>query len=142
MITSTSGATVFVALRSSRPLSPGILRSASTRSTPPALSCSSPAWPSEATTTRYPSRFSVRSRLSRTAGSSSATRRVGASAIVVILEGEANRERGTPIGGVAPPDLAAVLLDDLPADGEAPPGALGLGGEERLEQGGGEVRGD
>src|SRR5713226_2262022 len=137
-ITSTSGATALASRSSSRPVSPGILRSESTRSTPPACSRSSAARPSGASTTAYPSRVSARSRLWRTAGSSSATRRVASgtvgSGMLELPDRQGHREGGPRPGSAAPADLAAVLLDDLARDGEAEPGPLRLGGEELLEE--------
>src|SRR5262249_11760322 len=116
---------------SSMPESPGILRSVSTRSTPPPCSRSSAACPSEATTTRYPSRASVRSRLSRSPGSSSATRMFAGSAMRS-LERQPDREARAAARPARPPDLAAVLLGDLPRDRQPEPRPLRLGREERL----------
>src|SRR5262249_47519278 len=133
-ITSTSGLRALAARRTSRPVSPGIFRSVRTRSRPPACSRSRAPRPSEATTTRYPARVSVRSRLSRSPGSSSATSSVAASGMDCPLAGEPDGEGHPAPGVVAPADLAAVLLDDLRGDGQPEPRALGLGGEEGLEE--------
>src|SRR5438874_10167711 len=119
------------------PVSPGILRSVRTRSMPPACSRSSAALPSEARMTRYPSRVSVRSRLSRSPGSSSATRSVAGSDMRRVRGGRAfdrqpDREGRAAPGSVQPADLSVVLLDDLARDREAEAGALGRGGEELL----------
>src|SRR5919197_4214226 len=133
-MTSTSGAIAFAARRTSMPVRPGILRSVTTRSLPPFLSCSSAPRPSEARMTRYPSRVSVRSRLSRSPGSSSATSSVAGSDIHGPLDRQPDREDRASAGPVRPPDLAAVLLRDLPRDREAETGALRLRGEELLEE--------
>ena len=50
------------------------------------------------------------------------------------LTGSTERERRARARRAAPPELAAVLLDDLPRDGQPEPRALRLGGEELLEE--------
>src|SRR5258705_5304720 len=135
MITSTSGETALASFRSSRPVSPGILRSESSRSTPPWRSRSSAACPSCASTTPYPSRVRVRSRLWRTAGSSSATSSMDWSVILGPLDRQGRREGRAGAGRTLPAKRAPVLLlDDLAGDVETQPRALGLGGEELLEE--------
>src|SRR2546425_1130706 len=141
-MTSTSGMIAFAARKSSSPVRPGILRSVTMRSTPPACTRSRAARPSEARTTRYPSRVSVRSRLSRSPGSSSATSSVAGSDMRRLLDRQPDRERRTPTGAVRPPELAAVLLGDLAGDRETEAGALGFRGEELLEELGTDVVGD
>src|SRR5512145_1396805 len=141
-ITSTSGAMALAARSSSIPLRPGILRSLRTRSMPPDWSRSRAARPSDAATTRYPSRVSVRSRLSRRPGSSSATRMRAGSAMDGSLDGQPEREADSAARTVLPAQLAAVLLGDLPCDRQPEPRALGLGGEERLEEAAGHLVGD
>src|SRR3990172_10528295 len=134
MMTSTSGATALTSRRSSRPVSPGILRSDRTRSTPPARNRSSAAWPSGASATWYPARVSVRSRLWRIAGSSSATSSIAGSDMLGPLDRKRDGEGGARADDATPADAAAVLLHDLAGDGEPESGALRLGGEELLEQ--------
>src|SRR5216117_126669 len=133
-ITSTSAAIALTARSSSMPDRPGILRSVRTRSTPPARRRSRAALPSEARITRYPSRVSVRSRLSRSPGSSSAISRVAGSDIQGPLDRQTNREDRAPARPVRPADLAAVLLRDLARDRETEAGALRLRREELLEE--------
>src|SRR5256886_8773731 len=133
-MTSTSGAIAFAARRTSIPVSPGILRSVTTRSIPPPWSRSSAPRPSEARMTRYPSRVSVRSRLSRSPGSSSAISSVAGSDIHGPRDRQPDREDRASARAVRPPDLAAVLLRDLARDREAEAGALRLRGEELLEE--------
>src|SRR5687767_10061909 len=134
-MTSTSGAIALAALSSSRPVSPGILRSVTMRSMPPACTRSRAARPSEARTTLKPSRVSVRSRLSRTPGSSSATSRRALSDMDgAPPQRQPDDERGAAARAVLPPQVAAVLLGDLPRDGQTEPRALRLGGEEGLEE--------
>src|SRR3989454_8708235 len=133
-ITSTSDAIALTARSSSIPESPGLLRSVRTRSTPPAWRRSRAALPSEARMTRYPSRVSVRSRLWRSPGSSSAISSVAGSDIHGPLDRQPDREDRAPARAVRPSDLAAVLLRDLTRDREAEAGALRLGGAELLEE--------
>src|SRR5882724_8829753 len=142
MITSTSGETALASFRSSRPVSPGILRSESSRSTPPWRSRSSAACPSWASTTPYPSRVSVRSRLWRTAGSSYATSSMDWSVILSPLDRQGRREGRAGAGRALPAKRAAVLLDDLPRDIETKARALRLGREELLEQALADIRRD
>src|SRR5712692_8849985 len=141
-MTSTSGMIAFAARKSSSPVRPGILRSVTMRSTPPACTRSRAARPSEASTTRYPSRVKVRSRLSRSPGSSSATSRVAGSDIRYPLDRQPDRERRAPRAAVRPADFAAVLLRDLSRDRESQAGTLRLRGEELLEKPGADVLGD
>src|SRR5436190_82607 len=115
-MTSTSGAIAFAARRTSMPVRPGILRSVTTRSIPP------------------PSRVSVRSRLSRRPGSSSAISSVAGSDMDGPLDRQSYREDRARARAVRPLDLAAVLLHDLARDREAEAGALRLRGEELLEE--------
>src|SRR3989442_1512915 len=138
-MTSTSGAIAFAARRTSMPVRPGILRSVTTRSIPPPWSRSSAPRPSEARMTRNPSRVSVRSRLSRSPGSSSAISSVAGSDMDGPLDRQPDREDRARARAVRPLDLAAVLLRDLARDREAEAGALRLRGEELLEEGGGEA---
>src|SRR5216110_2591517 len=133
-MTSTSGAIAFAARRTSIPVSPGILRSVTTRSIPPPWSRSSAALPSEARMTRYPSRVSVRSRLSRSPGSSSAISSMAGSDIHGPLDRQPDREDRATAGPIRPSDLAAVLLRDLARDRQAEAGALWLRREELLEE--------
>src|SRR5438128_4789684 len=133
-ITSTSDAIALTARSSSMPDSPGILRSVRTRSTPPAWRRSRAALPSEARMMRYPSRVSVRSRLSRSPGSSSAISSVAGSDIHRPLDRQPDREDRAPSRPIRPPDLAPVLLRNLARDREAEAGALRLRGEELLEE--------
>src|SRR5438128_727509 len=95
-ITSTSDAIALTARSSSIPESPGILRSVRTRSTPPAWRRSRAALPSEARMTRYPSRVSVRSRLWRSPGSSSAISSVAGSDTHGPLDRQPDREDRAP----------------------------------------------
>src|SRR6266542_1427813 len=135
MITSTSGETALASFRSSRPVSPGILRSESSRSTPPWRSRSSAACPSCASTTPYPSRVSVRSRLWRTAGSSSATSSMDWSVILGPLDRQRCGERGAGSRRALPAERSAVLLlDDLARDVEAESRSLRLRREELFEE--------
>src|SRR2546429_1228092 len=133
-MTSTSGAIAFAARRTSMPVRPGILRSVTTRSIPPPWSRSSAPRPSEARMTRNPSRVSVRSRLSRRPGSSSAISSVAGSDMDGPLDRRPDREDRARARAVRPLDLAAVLLHDLARDREAEAGALRLRGEELLEE--------
>src|SRR6059036_790698 len=133
-MTSTSGAIAFAARRTSMPVRPGILRSVTTRSIPPPWSRSSAPRPSEARMTRNPSRVSVRSRLSRRPGSSSAISSVAGSDMDGPLDRQSYREDRARARAVRPLDLAAVLLHDLARDREAEAGALRLRGEELLEE--------
>src|SRR5438552_16654101 len=132
-MTSTSGAIAFAARRTSMPVRPGILRSVTTRSIPPPWSRSSAPRPSEARMTRNPSRVSVRSRLSRRPGSSSAISSVAGSDMDGPLDRQSDREDRAR-ARARPLDLAAVLLHDLARDREAEAGALRLRGEELLEE--------
>src|SRR2546422_11035699 len=141
-MTSPSGMIAFAARKSSSPFRPGILRSVTMRRPPPACPRSRAARPSEARTTRYPSRVSVRSRLSRSPGSSSATSSVAGSDMRRLLDRQPDRERRPPTGAVRPPELAAVLLGDLAGDRETEAGPLGFRGEELLEELGTDVVGD
>src|SRR3989442_7094411 len=141
-MTSTSGAMALAACSSSMPERAGSLRSVRSRSRPPACRRSRGARPSEATTTRYPSRVSVRSRLSRSPGSSSETSRVAGSGMDGPLDRQPDGEAGARARPVRPADLAAVLLDDLARDRQAEAGPLRLGREERLEQSLGDLLGN
>src|ERR1051325_8613735 len=84
----------------------------------------------------------VRCRLSRSPGSSSATSSVAPSDTGGSLDGQPNPERRPRARLARPRQLAAVLLGDLARDREAEPGALGLRGEERLEELLGDLRAD
>src|SRR5688572_7005979 len=133
-MTSTSGTSVFAARSSSMPVRPGIFRSLKIRSSPPLWMRSSAARPSGARTTWYPARVSVRCKLSRSPGSSSATRSVGPSDTRGSLDGDTNGEGRAGARLARPRQLAAVLLRDLAGDGESEAGALRLRGEEVLEE--------
>src|SRR4030095_13075189 len=84
----------------------------------------------------------MRSRLWRTAGSSSATSRVGVSGMLQPLDRQRDGERRPRAGAARPMGLAAMLLGDLTGDREPEPGALGFGGEELLEEATADVLGD
>src|SRR5438046_411459 len=113
------------------PLSPW-MRSVTMRSIAPSCRRSRAARPSEASSTRYPSRVSVRSRLSRSPGSSSATSSVRSG--MRDLHGQPDGEHGAAARAIGPAQLTAVLLDDLPRDREPESRALGLRREELLEE--------
>src|SRR6266850_4817318 len=139
-MTSTSGAMVLAARSSSSPVRPGILRSVTMRSIAPSCRRSRAARPSEASSTRYPSRVSVRSRLSRSPGSSSATSSVRSG--MRDLHRQPDREHGAAPRPIRPAQLAAMLLDDLARDREPEPRALRLRGEELLEEAVADLGGD
>src|SRR5687768_3555734 len=80
---------------------------------------------------------------SRTRGSSSTIRTVGASPIASTAprQGQTHRERRAAAGRTLGPDLTAVLLHDLVADRQSEAGAFAdrLGREERIEDAPGNV---
>src|SRR5206468_10079894 len=81
-------------------------------------------------------------RLWRTAGSSSATSSMDWSVILGPLDRQGRREGRAGGRRALPAKGSAVLLDDLPRDVETEPRALGLGGEELLEEALADIRGD
>src|SRR3989475_5563117 len=113
-------------------------RSVMTRSNVSLFSALIAASPPSATVTSWPACLSMIASNSRMLRSSSTTR----TRVSGIAGGQRDRERGPEARRAAHVDLAAVLLHDPVDEREAEPGAPGLGGEERLEDGGAVVRRD
>src|SRR5438132_638787 len=100
-----------------------------TRSKVSLLSAWIAASPPSATVTSWPACFSMIARSSRMLRSSSTTR----TRVSGMAGRQRHREHGPEAGRAADVHLAAVLLHDPVDERESEPGAVGLGGEEGLE---------
>src|SRR5712671_5084879 len=146
-ITSVCACASFTLRRTSSPSPPFPMRRSviTTSKSPPATArCAEATF--SACSTAYPSAVRRMSSIVRMLSLSSTTR---SRAIDVTLpracrahrffafgQGERHRERAAPARLAAHRDAAAVAFDDPVDDGEAQPGAVGLGGEERVEDAG------